>query len=159
MNKYTFLAVALMIPFGASGDVSNLRWMAGCWAADGQEEGSIEHWSGPAGGTMFGFSRVVRNGATVAFEYLRIVSETDGTLVLVASPSGQATARFPMKDMNGYRVVFENPVHDFPQRIIYSLDEHGNLLGRIEGTIRNEVRTVDFPMTRTNCDDGISAPD
>jgi hypothetical protein len=31
------------------------------------------------------------------------------------------------------RVVFENAKHDFPQRIVYWLDEKGALHARIEG--------------------------
>lgn len=100
---------------------------------------------------MPGVSRTVRNGSTVAFEYLRIVTDDDGVIALIASPSGQETARFEMTQMTEDKVVFENGMHDFPQKIIYRLDAGGNLVGRIEGTIDNQNRAVDFPMTRTEC--------
>lgn len=154
MKLEAAVAVILMLAtLEAHADVTALGWLTGCWAADGKEDGSIEQWSRPAGGTLFGFSRVVRNGQTVAFEYLRIVSEGDD-IVLVASPSGQPTASFSLTSMTGDSVTFENPDHDFPQRIIYRLDDHEKLVGRIEGTIDNVARAVEFPMTRMSCDSG-----
>jgi len=103
---------------------------------------------------MLGFSRMVEEGKTVAFEYLRINEVGDEELILVASPSGQETASFRMVESTGDSVVFENPEHDFPQRIIYRLDDNGNLAGRIEGLIDGAPRAVDFPMERSSCGNG-----
>ncbi len=100
---------------------------------------------------MLGMSRTVSGGKTVAFEYLRIIEEENGWISLIASPSGQETARFRMVSMSANDVVFENPEHDFPQRIIYRLTDDGKLLGRIEGVVDGTERVADFPMTRTNC--------
>ena len=141
----------LALPLSSHADISTLRWLAGCWAQDGQEPGSVEHWTAPAGGSMLGLSRIVKDGKTVSFEYLRIVAEEDGWTGLIASPSGQETARFRMISMSANDVVFENPDHDFPQRIIYRLHGDGKLLGRIEGTVDGKERSADFPMTKTPC--------
>ena len=100
---------------------------------------------------MLGLNRIVKDGKTVSFEFLRIVAEEDGWTGLVASPSGQGTARFRMISMSANEVVFENPDHDFPQRITYRLHGDGKLLGRIEGTVNGKERADDFPMTRTTC--------
>lgn len=151
-------AVLVLAPADTRADISELSWMTGCWSAVGQEPGSIEQWSSPAGGMMLGFSRMVSDGKTVAFEYLRILDEGNDVIALIASPSGQETARFEMKEVAEYKVIFENPEHDFPQRIIYRLDDAGNLIGRIEGMINDAPRAADFPMTRTPCDNG-GAPD
>ncbi|TDJ38428.1 MAG: hypothetical protein E2O53_00245 [Gammaproteobacteria bacterium] len=142
----------LLTPFlSARADIADLRWMAGCWSQDGRESGSVEQWTAPAGGTILGMSRIVSGGKTVAFEFLRIVEEEDGWIRLVASPSGQETARFKLVSMSTNEVIFENPDHDFPQRIIYRLDSDSNLVGRIEREVNGTERTADFPMTRTKC--------
>jgi len=141
----------LMLVSPAHADLSALQWMAGCWSLDGGEPGSEEQWTAPAGGTMLGMNRIVSNGETVAFEFLRIVEQEDGWTGLIASPSGQETARFRLTSMHTHEVVFENPAHDFPQRIIYRLDQDGNLRGRIEGAVDGVERSADFPMTRTDC--------
>ena len=108
----------------------------------------------PAGGTMLGMNRTVRDAKTVAFEFMRIVEQDEGGLVFVASPSGQSTASFAMLSLNDREVIFENPDHDFPQRIIYRLISDEDLLGRIEGTINGTERAVDFPMKKTDCETG-----
>lgn len=130
--------------------IGDLSWLTGCWAADGAEPGNIEQWMAPAGGAMLGASRVVRGGRMVAYEYTRIIT-TDDALVFIASPSGQETAEFPLKSLAEAKVVFENPDHDFPQRIIYKLIDQDRLLGRIEGQSDGKEMHVEFPMTRIDC--------
>ena len=131
-------------------DVSDLYWMSGCWALDRQEHGSVEHWTQPAGGSMLGVSRVVVNGETSAFEYLRIVT-ADGNIALIAAPSGQTATRFELVSMRKHDVVFESPDHDFPQRIRYRLEDDDRLIADISGDINGVKRTANFPMTRTEC--------
>lgn len=103
---------------------------------------------------MIGMNRSVRGGKTVAFEFMRIVEEEDGGLEFIASPSGQNTTGFTMTNVTNREVIFENPDHDFPQRIIYRLLSDEELLGRIEGTIDGVERAVDFPMKKVDCEAG-----
>ncbi len=135
-------------------DVSDLYWMSGCWALDRQEYGSGENWTQPAGGSMLGVSRVVVNGETTAFEYLRIETNHEG-IALVAAPSGQAATRFELISMRKHEVVFENADHDFPQRIRYRLEDDDRLIADISGDINGVTRTANFPMMRTACVSGI----
>jgi len=133
--------------------VDRLAWLSGCWASDEGGAGSEEHWMRPSGGTMLGMNRTVRHGETVAFEFMRIYENEGKSLTLLASPSQQSSASFELSTIGPSEVVFENPDHDFPHRIIYRLIEPGRLLGRIEGISRGEHRTIDFPMTRKSCGD------
>jgi hypothetical protein len=134
-------------------DISQLNWLSGCWAYDGKDAGSGEYWMSAAGRTMFAVSRSVRDGETVGFEYLHIKETETSSLLLIASPSGQTPSEFNMLSLSDTEVVFENPEHDFPQRIIYRLGDKDTLLGRIEGKLDGEEIAVDFPMTRTSCAD------
>jgi hypothetical protein len=143
--------ILLLLVSTAHGDLSALQWLAGCWTQDGRDAGSVEQWTLPAGGTMLGMNRIVSGGRTIAFEYMRIAVNKDDMVEFIASPSGQETARFKMVSMNENEVVFENPEHDFPTRIIYRLLIDGSLLGRIEGIDKGTPRTAEFPMTRTEC--------
>jgi hypothetical protein len=151
LNRIFLTATMLALALPAQADLSELQWMAGCWSQDGREAGSVEQWTAPAGRSMLGMNRIVSSGKTVSFEFMRIVEEEDGWVGFVASPSGQETARFNLVSMNATKVIFENPEHDFPQRIIYRLDSDGDLNGRIEGKVDGMERAADFPMTRTKC--------
>ena len=133
--------------------IEQLGWLSGCWRSIGGETGSSENWTKPAGGSMLATSRVVRNGKTVAYEFLRISETDDGSLVLVAAPSGQASNSFQLASIADQSVTFEDPEHDFPQRLSYTLINAELLHARIEGVSGGELRGVDFPMTRISCDD------
>ena len=146
------LLLTLLISLSAAADISRLGWMSGCWAYDGAEPGSGEYWMPPVGGTMFAVSRSIRDSRTVAFEYLRIEESGDGSLTLFASPSGQSPARFDMVSLTNNEVVFENSEHDFPQRIIYRLAQDSRLIGRIEGQSNGQLKSIEFPMSKINCD-------
>jgi hypothetical protein len=45
--------------------------------------------------------------------------------------------------MAGQRAVFENPTHDFPQRVIYERDGDA-LKARIEGSVAGEQESMDW---------------
>ena len=159
MRKTTLKLVLCLLPavVPAAGDeLSGLAFMAGCWAQDGRDPGSIEQWMAPAGGSMLGMSRVVSDGRTVAIEYLRIVREDDATW-LIASPSGQPTARFRLVELRDGFAAFSNPDHDFPQTISYSRGADDRLLGRISGEEDGVAKSATFPMTRTDCVNGDGA--
>jgi len=154
-NKIVCLFATAIMPIAAlPATIDDLAWLSGCWAAANQEAGSGEQWMPPAGGTMIGVSRSVRDGETVAFEFIRIVEQEDGGLEFIASPSGQSTTSFFMLSLSDREVIFENPDHDFPQRIIYRLMSDEDLLGRIEGAIDGTERAVDFPMKKIDCESG-----
>jgi hypothetical protein len=130
--------------------VEQLSWLSGCWELRDGVRRVEEQWMQPRGGMMLGMSRTVRDGATVEYEFLQIRKE-GGRLVLTARPSGQAETSFSSVEAAGTKVVFENPAHDFPQRILYERRPDGSLHARIEGMRNNELRGVDFPMQRTGC--------
>lgn len=154
-NKVAFLIATATMPVTVlPATIDDLAWLSGCWVAANQDAGSGEQWMPPAGGTMLGVSRSVHDDKTIAFEFIRIVEQGDGGLVFIASPSGQITTSFSMTSFNDHEVIFENPDHDFPQRIIYRLISEENLLGRVEGTVNGTERAVDFPMKKIDCETG-----
>jgi hypothetical protein len=131
--------------------VETLGWMAGCWAAEGAEPGSGERWTPPAGGTLLGLSRTVKGGRTLEWEFMRIVTEAGGKVAFVALPSGQRETRFERVASPPDEAIFENPAHDFPQRVIYRRQGDDRLAARIEGRWVGLQRGVDFPLKRVAC--------
>jgi Domain of unknown function (DUF6265) len=132
--------------------IGSLGWLAGCWAAEAGEAGSGEQWLPLAGGTMFGVGRTVKNGKTVAHEFMQIRTDPQGQVVFIAQPSGQREATFVASSIVQGSVVFENPQHDFPQRIRYSPMPGDRLAARIEGVRNGAQRGIDFPMKRVPCE-------
>ena len=130
--------------------MNDLAWLAGCWRSDDGERQITEQWMKPAGKMMLGMSHTVANGQTREYEFMRIMQEENGDIFFVAQPSGQKETRFKLMVVSEREARFENPAHDFPQRIIYRRDGD-SLVGRIEGVSKGKERAIDFPMTRADC--------
>lgn len=125
--------------------VERLSWMAGHWSNDQENLSMEEAWLAPRGGTMLGVNRAAGKDETYSTEYLSIFEE-DGEIWYQASPSGQATTRFRLTSANGQRAVFENPEHDFPQRIEYTRDGD-QLRAVIRGELDGKDAEVEFRWT------------
>jgi Domain of unknown function (DUF6265) len=114
-------------------ELSSLSWLAGSW--EGKDTSGMEMeevWTTAKGGTMLGLHRDVKDGRLASFEFLRIESGAEG-LVYLAQPRGKPATPFPFKEGAAKKVVFENPKHDFPQRILYWMTDDGALHARVEG--------------------------
>ena len=131
--------------------VNDFAWLAGCWEANLNGREINEQWMKPSGQTMLGMARTVANGKTVEYEFVQIRAEADGEIYYVAKPSGQPEASFKLIKFQNREATFENPEHNFPQRIIYRLEPDGSLFARIEGTSKGKPRAVDYPMKRGKC--------
>ena len=94
------------------------------------------------GGLMLGVHRDVAGGKAVHFEFLRIES-TPGGIVYLASPQGKPATPFKMVESAKERVVFENPDHEYPRRILYWLAD-GKMHARIEGTPRGKAKSEEW---------------
>jgi hypothetical protein len=145
-------ALVLTDTAAAEVSVNDAEWMSGCWKFDGGQPGSGEYWTPPAGGSLFGISRTVRDGRTTAFEFMRIVETEDDDLILIASPAGQATTTFVLESLSDDEIIFTNPDHDFPQRVGYRRLPGPRLLGWIDGSINGQSRRIEFPMAAVDCD-------
>lgn len=131
--------------------VQALGWISGCWESARGKRYNEEHWMKPSGNTMLGMSRTVSDGRTVQFEFLRLHADKDGNIFYTAKPSGQSEASFKLVSWKENEAVFEDPAHDFPQRIIYRRNGE-TMQARIEGKMNGQERGVDFPFTRAKCD-------
>jgi hypothetical protein len=131
--------------------VERVGWLQGCWRSTQGEATIEEQWMAPRGGSMLGMGRTVRGGKTVEYE-LVLIAERSGGLAYEAHPSGQPSATFLAMTASETSVVFENPQHDFPQRVGYRRDGADGLQAWIEGQAGGKSRRVDFSYRRARCD-------
>ena len=132
MKKLLFVFAVL---FAASADAADFPlWMEGAWTVTLDGAQVEERWTDARGNLMLGVNRTVRPNGKTSFEFIRIELR-DGKPVYLAMPGGRSPATaFPMKSQTANRIVFENPTHDFPQRVIYWRDGK-RLCARVEGTM------------------------
>lgn len=131
--------------------LEDFAWLAGCWTGDQTGRASEERWTKPKAGMMLGTGQTVKGGKTTAFEFMRI-HEEKGDIFFTAKPSGQPEASFKLVSFKDGKAVFENPQHDFPQRVIYGPGPDGALWARIEGKMNGQERGIDYPFKRAKCE-------
>ena len=129
--------------------IERIAWLQGCWEVASAGRTVEEQWMAPRGGSMVGVGRTVRNGALVEYE-LVVIRERGEHLVYIAHPSGQPSAEFRSTEVSDSGVVFENPEHDFPQRIGYRR-QGAALDAWIEGMQNGQNRRIAFPYKRAAC--------
>ena len=136
-----------------SNDIRGLGWIAGCWESNdtAKRRTTAEHWMKPAGGLMLGVGRTVKNDRAVDFEFMRIEQKNENIFFIAKPKSNKDETPFKLIKLSAFEAVFENPDHDFPQRVIYKRAGK-KLTGRIEGNKDGKVLAIDFPMTKTRCD-------
>jgi hypothetical protein len=129
-------------------------WLHGCWDGNVNGRAFREEWLPLRGEMMVGVSQTVAQGKTQDFEYLRLEPRPEGVFY-VDIPSGKKETpfRFASKTRDGESEIFtfENPVDEFPQRIIYRRGTEGWLYAQIEGTLNGQPRRVIYPMRRVDC--------
>ena len=132
--------------------VDRLEWISGCWASDDGKERIEESWMKPAGQSLIGMSRTVAGGKTVFTEHLQIREVNGQIAYIVALGMGAKPVSFKLVKSSDSEVVFENPDHDFPQRIIYRHESADALFARIEGQEKGVNKAMDFRYKRSKCD-------
>ncbi len=121
--------------------INDVAWLSGEWVGRDGEHVAEEQWTSPAGGGMLALSRTVNGGQMVQFEYLRIVPREKG-LVYIAQPGGRPPVEFVLTKRARQSATFENPAHEFPSVIHYTLRD-----GVLESTIsggRQKAQTFRF---------------
>lgn len=130
--------------------LDDLQFLAGSWEMNVPERGLTitEHWMQPLGGAMIGMGRTVAGGQMKSWESLRIIQAESGIEYIAKPSQNSEETSFKLTSLTATEVIFENPDHDFPQRIIYRLIDENSLTARIEGTRDGQLRGMDIPMKR-----------
>jgi hypothetical protein len=158
MKQSTMILLIVMFPLMALSEqprteIESLGWLAGCWEGNYSNGRTVsEQWMKPFGNIMMSISRTVKNGKTIAYEFVRLEQSDDGSIRYIAHPSGRQEASFTLVKLEGTKAVFENLQHDYPQRVIYHLVSADTLFARIEGTINGREKGSDFPYRRVKCE-------
>lgn len=138
LAHFSGLMLILMPSAAAAQDLS---WMAGYWLSCGDGREVSETWTDTRGSVMLGISFTLRRDRP-SWEFSRIGPSGSG-ISFFAQPHNQPAAEFRAVEFGENRVVFENPQHDFPQRVIYRR-EGNRLHGRIEGVAGGRAQSADW---------------
>ena len=128
-----------------------VAFVSGCWRGAIPNGYMEEYYSTPTSNLIVGVTRYVRDGRTVDFEFSRIEASDSG-IVLMPQPRGRAPTSFRLSASDSSSATWENPTHDFPQRILYRREGRDSLVAAIEGPGSAGTRRIEWRMGRVNCD-------
>jgi hypothetical protein len=131
--------------------LAELAWLEGEWIRATSSGTAIERWKSVPGGGLVGEGAFQRGdgGAEIQTEALLLV-EMAGEIFYVAKPRENTyPVAFRLTSLENGTAVFENPTHDFPQRIIYRRSGPDSMTAAIEGPgDGGQPRRIEFPFVR-----------
>jgi hypothetical protein len=148
-------AVSVVLPSQPGSPLNRLAFMTGCWRGQfgggAASPGTIEeYYSTPTSNMIIGVTRFVRGGRTVDFEFTRITAGDSG-VTLMPQPRGRPPTPFRMTANDSTSAVWENPQHDFPQKISYRRIAGDSIIAAIEGPGQNGTQRMEWRMGKVRC--------
>lgn len=130
---------------GIAATIDQVSWIGTTWLGTAGTTTVItteERWTPPASGGMMAVARTLRGADLASFEFL-CIAEREGTLVYAAMPDARTPATlFVLTALTPTSATFENPAHDYPQSIRYTLGADGSLETTIAGAAGARPRSV-----------------
>lgn len=130
--------------------VSNAKWLLGEWEIQTARGKMSEVWSKQTDGAYAGKSYVVVGKDTVSSEAIVLKQEGNDSYYIptVKGQNNDQPVKFKLTSSSANQLVFENPAHDFPQKISYTLESKDSLVAEISGVVNGQQRARKFPMKR-----------
>jgi hypothetical protein len=128
-----------------------LDWFIGSWKGEIKESIFIETWEKVNDSLFSGQSYFIEGGDTVSRETISLQLQDTSVfyIPLVEGQNDNKPVYFKLTFSDNTYAVFENPGHDFPQKITYQLRNGDSLIATISGLQEGKRRIISFPMKRT----------
>jgi len=143
---------ALFISCGKSNEKSASlqanQWMLGRWEWKKPEGQLVEQWEQINDSVFQGRSFYCQGKDTLHFETISLESKANQVLY-IATVRGQNQEK-PVSFRQTKPGVFENPKHDYPQKISYRRNAKGQMVAQISGIQNSKLSFETFTLTRKN---------
>lgn len=151
MRTSLVLLAALTSPLAAQGrTLVDVHWLAGCWERARPTSRMVELWTPAVNNVMTGTSYSITDTSQRELEQLRLFARGD-TLIYEAHPSTQRMNEFKSTKITAQEIVFEDPEHDFPQKITYRRVGTDSLIVVTEGDRAGRAQPVIFAFRKAPC--------
>lgn len=130
--------------------IDKASWLIGNWGHTSKEGILTETWVKTNDSLYKGETHFVVGKDTVFWEKVDLIQD-NGKLSYIASVPGQNNekpVRFDMTSMNDSLIIFENPAHDYPNKIVYNKIGKDSVFAEIFGTQKGKPATEKFAMKK-----------
>ncbi|MCF2504639.1 DUF6265 family protein [Dyadobacter sp. CY107] len=131
-------------------DFEKLNAIVGSWKMQRTGGDMYETWHRVSPSEFSGVSYKLENGDTVKLETVRLYLSNRRVIYapVTFGQNDEKEVLFDLKSIQGKKFIFENPKHDFPQRIGYAFLPADSLHAYIEGTIDSKPRHIDYKYSK-----------
>lgn len=130
--------------------LSKTSWLIGTWQKQSAKGILTESWQQLDDSTFVGRSFFVNNGDTVSSEFIRL-EHRNGKLYYIPTVADQNEGKpiiFTQTSLKDSSVTFENPEHDFPQKIYYQFQKPDSLIAEVSAMANGSQKSIVFRMER-----------
>ncbi|QTE36947.1 DUF6265 family protein [Mucilaginibacter gossypii] len=130
--------------------ITHAKWLIGSWKNQSAKTVDIETWKKLNDSTFIGRSYSLTGADTVSSEHIRM-EQHKGQLYYIPTIKNQNDGKaviFTLISSDNKHLIFENPEHDFPQKITYTQITNDSLVAEISGTKKGRQKAIQFPMKR-----------
>lgn len=131
LSMILILPLVLLLDFGFGGNtLSGLSWLQGEWQSENNQSITSEIWYKVSDSTYEGFGKTLSktDSALINHESLRLVVMSGNIYYIAKVGHNALPVAFRLSRLSDSLAVFDNPDHDFPNRIAYHLQVNNCML-------------------------------
>lgn len=130
--------------------LEKVNWLVGEWGNTTPEGNLTETWSQLNDSTLTGKTVFMSGTDTLFTENIEIMQVNDSLLynTKVSNQNQGKAVSFKASNITDNQIVFENPKHDFPQKISYNRISSDSLVAEISGMKDGKESKESFPMKK-----------
>lgn len=151
MHRLLLVLILLSCRQESETSIATLQWLPGVWKMPTPDGVLIERWWQVNADTLRGQGYVLQGRDSLLIENFEIYPNEEANLVYAATvkaQNGGKTILYIAAGQKGDSIVFENPAHDFPQKIIYRRLSDSSFTAAIAGMQQGQYRRVDFHFSK-----------
>ena len=130
--------------------IKKADWLIGNWENTSPDGILTENWEKVNDSTFSATSYFIKGKDTLHFESI-ILTQLGETLTYKATVKNQNDDKpvsFPSTSESDQKLVFENPKHDYPQKITYTKGTNNTLTAEISGNLNGKPSSERFVMMK-----------
>lgn len=107
-----------------------------------------EEWHKTSNNELSGKGYIIKENQNSNAEILKLIQNEKGVFYIADVSHNPGPVSFRLSDLSDNIAVFENPEHDFPQKITYSFSDFDSLTAVIESLNEADTRKFIYDLKR-----------
>ncbi len=132
--------------------IEKMNWLIGYWELKLNEGLLIESWTKANDSVFIGKSYFIKGSDTIHSEKIQLTQLKDDLFYspTVVGQNNDKAVDFKLTSKNETLFVFENPAHDYPQKISYNIENTTSFTATISGKMQGKLNEEKFTMKKLN---------